>query len=487
MGAEARPSYRAMHKRVATERGPAWAEQCADCGEDATEWSYDHLDPDEVEATEADHLGARYSTDPGRYQARCKSCHVKFDRAYGEALRAAGSDPTTGGSHYLPEVWWNLRAMFRESRGLYDEPVTDLRQLLGDFVAAQDEDSLDLVALWIAATHLAALGVGSSFPRLAIIAPSHGAGKSTLLDFVARLSHRGESITGVITDALLPRMLMAEGFMTVCFDEVDKTLRDSNVNAIAILNAGWQRGARSRVNMQDSDGQWKPQKFSVFAPVALAGNGVRIPHDTRDRTHTVRLVRSAGTPEVRWLDELEGVDTRLRARLEAWAADVARLARVRRPEVPDGLGGRDRDRWQVLLSAAHGVGGDWPQRVARMALADRDVRAEAAMADGPAPNEQLAFDLFAVWHEGETFNTTADLVERLIIHNAELWGMPSGKPLTAKSLTWRLTQFYGVASIRTQRNGRQSRGYGLTGIQRVWKSVGLTTKGEGDGPGGPVS
>lgn len=70
------PSYRALHTRIATERGKASNYACADCGEPAHEWAYDHSDPDEV-TTDGRHQP--YSYDINHYQPRCKPCHRRQD------------------------------------------------------------------------------------------------------------------------------------------------------------------------------------------------------------------------------------------------------------------------------------------------------------------------------------------------------------------------------------------------------------------------
>lgn len=471
--------YRAAHKRVSTERGPAWAESCQDCGHGADEWSYDHSDRDELEAGDSANLGAPYSLSPERYQARCKACHVRFDKAAARerqgivddspALTMFEDDEAPQGISPI-EVSWYFRKFYREeSRGLPDEPLSDVRDLLGAFITAQNPADLDMITLWIAGTHLAARGVSNTIPRLAIVAPSYGAGKSTALDFVRRLSHKGETVTSNVSDALIPRILQSEGFTTLCIDEADRVIKPENAGTMAVLNAGWQRGATARINQPSSDGGWTPSKIDVFSPVAMAGNGLRIAADVRERTLTVRLIKSAGVAEARWNEGLQGVDDRLRGRLSAWADRASRDVRVKRPRVPDGLAGRDRDRWSLLLSAGRGTGGSWVTKAEALAVADRDARAAEAAAVGVAPNHQLAFDLFKVWRQGELAVGTRDLADRLIVENPEVWGAPSGKLLTPTSLGWRLSQFYGVSP---QQRGRV-RGFSLADVRRVWQAVSI--------------
>ncbi len=396
--AEARPiGYRAAHARVAAERGLATRWPCEDCLKPAADWSYDHADPDELTATDAANLGAAYSLDLNHYQPRCRPCHVALDKAHAKRARGEAQPVPEGleARHWAGELSWELRRFYRASKGLPDDPGTDVRELLGSFVTAQDESDLDLVTLWILATHLAAHGVGHAIPRLKIVAPSYGAGKSTLLEFIARISHDGEVVSSTVTDALLPRILQTKGYSTLCLDEADKTIRPESANAMAILNAGWQRGGTARINQPNTAGGWTPTKVDVFSPIAMAGNGVRLPADVDQRAITIRLERNEGAPEARWHDELAGVDERLQARIAAWAEDASRDPTVRRPALPEGLTGRDRDRWEILLSAAAAIGSDWPERAAALALADKANREAERAANGTAPNEQLLYDLFA--------------------------------------------------------------------------------------------
>lgn len=63
------------HRRVKRVRGPARGFPCVDCGGGpAGQWSL----PDTA-ACLSDPAGWRYSDDPFVYEARCHSCHTKYD------------------------------------------------------------------------------------------------------------------------------------------------------------------------------------------------------------------------------------------------------------------------------------------------------------------------------------------------------------------------------------------------------------------------
>jgi hypothetical protein len=67
--------YAGWHNHIGRSLGPASRRSCIDCSGPADEWSYDHLDLNEL-VDEA----RPYSTDPDHYVPRCRSCHRKFDR-----------------------------------------------------------------------------------------------------------------------------------------------------------------------------------------------------------------------------------------------------------------------------------------------------------------------------------------------------------------------------------------------------------------------
>ena len=82
------PSYETAHTRVRAAHGPASDRACVDCGQPASEWSYDHTDENEL-SREISSWGRRrivtYSASVEHYEPRCRGCHIKFDRAIWDA------------------------------------------------------------------------------------------------------------------------------------------------------------------------------------------------------------------------------------------------------------------------------------------------------------------------------------------------------------------------------------------------------------------
>lgn len=81
-----RVGYHGIHGRLQTERGRASSQPCADCGNPARDWSYDHEDPDE----RASDLGP-YSLKLEHYQPRCSRCHRVLDNGRHEGWRERAS------------------------------------------------------------------------------------------------------------------------------------------------------------------------------------------------------------------------------------------------------------------------------------------------------------------------------------------------------------------------------------------------------------
>lgn len=76
------PSYPLMHRRIDRKRGVAATHRCVRCGERALQWSYDHMDPNELTSLDGLSAGCVYSLNIDRYQAMCRSCHAADDSAH---------------------------------------------------------------------------------------------------------------------------------------------------------------------------------------------------------------------------------------------------------------------------------------------------------------------------------------------------------------------------------------------------------------------
>lgn len=77
-------SYGGAHRRVYVARGKATDHACVDCGEQAAEWSYDGLDPDELVGENGrSGYSASYSLKPEHYVPRWVAHQVAHDAENG--------------------------------------------------------------------------------------------------------------------------------------------------------------------------------------------------------------------------------------------------------------------------------------------------------------------------------------------------------------------------------------------------------------------
>lgn len=74
------PKYKNVHRRLFANRGRAKEYRCQHCSGPASEWAYDHNDPNELyeDWMGRGHL-APFSTSLDHYIPLCSSCHKKFD------------------------------------------------------------------------------------------------------------------------------------------------------------------------------------------------------------------------------------------------------------------------------------------------------------------------------------------------------------------------------------------------------------------------
>lgn len=70
--------YTALHNRLVVERGLPAEYQCARCPEQASEWAYDHEDPDERRNLVGRDDGP-FSLNLAHYMPLCVRCHRRFD------------------------------------------------------------------------------------------------------------------------------------------------------------------------------------------------------------------------------------------------------------------------------------------------------------------------------------------------------------------------------------------------------------------------
>lgn len=337
----------------------------------------------------------------------------------------------------------------------------EVRRWLERFVCTVDDSDLDLLTLWAAHTHLVMETYTS--PRLVLDSPVPGSGKTTTLEHLERLCNHPVQMASLSSPALLTRMLDA-GMRTVLIDEADRSLspdKDGVAELLAVLNSGYKRGGTRPVLIPTKDG-WRVSEMPTYSPVAMAGNSPNLPEDTRSRCIRVLLMPDTdGTAEE---SDWEWIDEEARAlgrRLADWADLVRDTVRLTRPDLPEGIRGRARERWSPLKRVAVAAGGRWPTTVDALALEDLQ-RLELEREDGVTtqrPHVALLAHISATWSPVEPFRRTENLISDLVDRHPEMWSDSSsyGRRLTAQRLGKMLASNYRIHS------GRESGSYGPRG------------------------
>lgn len=363
-----------------------------------------------------------------------------------------------------------------------DAPLDEVRVWLSRFVVTMHEHDLDLLVLWAVHTHMAFETYTT--PRLILDSPVPGSGKTTVLEHLERLTHHAVQMASLSSPALLTRMLDA-GPRTILIDEADRSLdpkKDGVAELLAVLNSGYKRGGSRPVLVPSKEGGWQAKEMPTYAPVVMAGNNPALPEDTRSRCIRVLLMPDIdGTAEDSDWEEFDSEARALGDHVRSWANYVRDDVRSTKPALPEGIRGRNREKWAPLKRVACAAGGRWPHVVDELALHDKEQQ-EMDREDGlitQRPHVALVAHLHALWPANSTFVATADLITELVLEHPDMWGENSsfGKALTAQRLGRMLATAYGVNSTRL--SGTGPRGYTRASLERAWRRMGVTVP---DGP-----
>lgn len=251
---------------------------------------------------------------------------------------------------------------------------------------------------------------------------------------------------------------------TLLIDEIDTKFTNGggNEDLRSILNAGHTRTLATVVRSERSaDGAFEPRQFSVFGPKVVAGIG-GIPGTVKDRSIHVLLRRKTRTDRVSRLrqdqipDELEME----RTWIAHWSQDHLSALKHADPDLPDALNDRARDNWRPLIAIADLVGGGWPERARKAALALSSQ--DSADDVGVLLLEDLS-ELFET--TGRAFCPTADVLVALNARDDRPWpDWKEGTAMTSVQLA-RLLRPFGVRPSEHLVEDQVLRGYLRTDCQ----------------------
>lgn len=223
-----------------------------------------------------------------------------------------------------------------------------------------------MVALWV--LHAATIDAHQHSPRLAITSPVPNCGKTTLCFAIGQLL--GVRVRSNITIAAFFRTVAKQGPETVILDEADTFLSSDNRAGIGILNSGHGRAGAlvSRVE-HTANGGMEPHDFSTWGPVVFGLIDQLPAASLKSRCLGVLLKRKRPSETVERLGDEDAELAALRTRALGWARVNLTSLRKADPHLPAGLYNRDQDNWRPLLAVADTVGGAWPARARKIALA----------------------------------------------------------------------------------------------------------------------
>ena len=222
-------------------------------------------------------------------------------------------------------------------------------------------ESADTAALWTIFTHVHDAARFS--PVLGIVSPSPECGKTTLLSTVALMVPKplwANNITGAAVFRSIERWQP-----TLVVDEADSFLSD-NEELRGVLNSGHNKDAAFVI--RTTGDEHEPRQFRTWCPKAIALIG-KLPPTLISRALLIELRRFGVTEHVEPLDDHRDHILTLGRQCARWALDHIDEIRKAKPSMPPSLRGRRADNWRTMLAIADAIGGDWPERGRRAALA----------------------------------------------------------------------------------------------------------------------
>jgi len=337
--------------------------------------------------------------------------------------------------------------------------MATVHKFLGRFVAYPSEHAQVAHALWIVHTHL--MDRWESTPRIAFLSPEPASGKTRALEVTELLVPNPVAAVNV-SPAYLFRKVGCEEGATILFDEIDTIFgpkAKDNEEIRGLLNAGHRRGAvagRCVVHGKTV----MTEEIPAYAAVALAGLGW-LPDTLLSRSIIVRMRRRAPGETVepfrRRIHSPQAAP--VYSALEIWARGVPDIVW---PELPPEIQDRDADVWESLIAIADIVGGSWPERARKAAVA-----LVAASKDAePSLGIRLLADTQTVFGDLESL-ATKSLLRELTGLEESPWGDLRGKPLDERGLARRLRQ-YGIKSANIRIGDNIVKGYRRSDLFDAW-------------------
>ena len=340
--------------------------------------------------------------------------------------------------------------------------IRKVHSFLGRFVSFPCEHSQTAYALWIVHTHL--MERWDSTPRIAFLSAEPESGKTRALEIGELLVHSPVMAVNVTPSYLFRKIgADAEAPPTILYDEIDTVFgpkAKENEEIRGLLNAGHRRGAiagrcvyRGK-NVETED-------ISAYCAVALAGIGW-LPDTILSRSIIIRMRRRKADEQIesyrRRLHEPEG--EQVRRLIEKW---VASDPEINLPdELPESIQDRDADIWEPLIAIADAIGGEWPDKARKAAIALISAGKDA----DPSLGILLLSHMKVVFGDDDKIASETALSKLKEIEEAP-WNDLRDKPLDKAGLAKRLRQ-YGIKPGVIRVGTATPRGYERADFVDVW-------------------
>jgi putative DNA primase/helicase len=232
-----------------------------------------------------------------------------------------------------------------------------------------------------------------------------------------------------------------------------------------ILNSGHTKAAAHVIRNVEINGEYKPQRFSTWAPKAIAT--IRELADTlEDRAIIVTLQRKPKAAAVARLRKRDSDEfATLRRQAARWAADNFEKLVDPDPDIPEVLNDRAADNWRPLLAIADLAGSRWPPRAREAA---RLLSGEGH--ESSSIGVELLADIKAAFGDKEAISS-ADLVAALVADPERPWAeWTRGRPLTQRQLARLLKPFCIIAQTVHIPGFKDAKGYRWVDFEEAWSA-----------------
>lgn len=272
--------------------------------------------------------------------------------------------------------------------------------------------------------------------------------------------------------------VLADHPRTILIDEAEKSLHPKKEHVgdlLAVINAGYRKGATRPVNTPSPDGNWKVNEMSIFGPIALAGNAPNLPEDTKQRCIKVLLLpdNKGEIQDSDW-QWIENEALALGGRLAEWADQVRKRVATDKFEYPAGLIGRSREVWAPLLKIARAATPQWNKHCLSLIddfLQDQEEDRKAGL-ERRSAHVELLRDIRQAWPKEVEFWPTEQLITGIKQQSPHRWTKEHKYgELTVQALGRMLSQHYGIRSQR-ESTGHRRRGYFKQSFSTAWDVLG---------------